>query len=43
MDFTCLKEFFDDVEAGRLACEVQCTNNCPNKAVEKIEFVGVAD
>jgi ferredoxin len=34
----CLKEFFDDVEAGRLACEVQCINNCPNKAVEEIEI-----
>ncbi|HEY0089944.1 MAG TPA: hypothetical protein VGB37_13930 [Candidatus Lokiarchaeia archaeon] len=43
MDFNCLKSLFEDGDAGRLACEVQCTNNCPNKAVEKIEIIGVAD
>jgi len=43
MDFTCLKKLFEDVEAGRLACECQCINNCSNKAVEKIEIIGVAD
>jgi len=34
----CLKKLFDDAEAGDLACEVQCENNCPNKIVEIFEI-----
>lgn len=30
----CLKKLFDDPEAGDLACECQCENNCSNKTVE---------